>query len=58
MSKYISYGVTINNKNAITNGKSGFIDSWDNKAKKYKVIFDQGWCGWYKKSELIIDKQK
>ena len=59
MSKFINKSATINktdHSGINTHGMSCIIDSWDNKIKKYKVDFDGGWCGWYKRCELIIDK--
>lgn len=58
MSKYQNCGVTINkgkHSGINTNGKSAIVECWDSKAKKYKVDFGNGFCGWYKRSELIFD---
>lgn len=58
MSKYDGAGVTINKQNHSglnTNGMPGVVEHWDNFLGKYKVQFDGGWCGWYKRSELIFD---
>ena len=58
MSKYENFGVTINKSNpqgVNTNGMQGVVESWDSDVRKYKVAFEGGWCGWYKRSELIFD---
>ncbi len=58
MSKYTGMSVTIKSRetNGIdTNGKTGVIEHWDNFLGKYKVDFGNGFCGWYKRSELIFN---
>lgn len=58
MSKYIGVGVTIKNleKSGInTSGLTGVVEHWDGFLGKYKVDFGNGFCGWYKRSELFFD---
>lgn len=61
MSKYIGSGATINKpkSGAInTHGKHCVIVAWEKDKGKYQVDFGDGWVGWYKRSELILDKDK
>ena len=58
MSKFRGVGATINKApdgSINTNGKACVINHWDSFLGKYKVDFGNGFCGWYKRSELIID---
>ncbi len=58
MSKYIGVGVTIKSRKTggiDTSGSSGVIEHWDGFLGKYKVDFGNGFCGWYKRSELVFD---
>ena len=41
-----------------TNGLCCTIVRWNASYKKYEVDFENGWCGWYKLSELKIDGRK
>ena len=61
MSKYAGCGAVIKkdkHSGTNTNGKPCVIEGWDASAKKYKVDFGNGFCGWYKLKELIIDKEQ
>jgi hypothetical protein len=59
MSKFAGKGAIINkpNSNGInTHGMPCVVECWDANAHKYKVDFGNGFVGWYKKSELKIEK--
>jgi hypothetical protein len=61
MSKYINHGATIKKPHCTLKGIHGkhvVIEEWDNDIRKYKVDFGNGFCGWYKRSELKLDKNK
>jgi hypothetical protein len=51
-SKFEGMDVVINMKGNIVDGAFGTIEHWDNKIRKYKVDFHNGFCGWFKRSEL------
>ena len=51
----LNKGATVDKEGALTHGEPCVVESWDESAKKYKVLFDNGFCGWYKSLELIID---
>ena len=58
MSKYVGVGVTIKKSadgGINTSGKAGVVEHWDSFLGKYKVDFGNGFCGWYKRSQLEFD---
>ncbi len=60
MSKFIGRGATVktHKKNCInTSGMSCVVEEWDKSIGKYKVDFGNGFCGWYKRSELEFDSE-
>ncbi len=56
MTKFYKHKVQINKPDALSHGKKGTIVAWNHKIKKYEVSFYSGWCGWFKKKELIFYK--
>ena len=61
MSKYTGKGAVINKpqcRSINTHGMPCVIVEWDKDIRKYKVEFDSGWVGWYKRSELTLDTDK
>lgn len=58
MSKYIGKGATIKRSSSggiDTSGESCVIVAWNKDIRKYEVDFGNGFCGWYKRAQLIID---
>ena len=59
MSKYTGCGARVSKRakdgGIDTYGKECVVIKWESELGKYKVDFDGGWCGWYKRSELIFD---
>ena len=53
-SKFVGRDVIINKHDAMTNGNIAIIKCWDHKVNKYEVDFNNGFVGWYKRSELKI----
>jgi hypothetical protein len=51
-------GVTITDKKALTCGKPGVIEKFDKEVKKWKISFDENWCGWYTRPQFRIDRSK
>ena len=53
----VGRGITITKPDCGTWGKGATIEFFDTKAGKYKVSFDDNWCGWYNRSEFKLDDQ-
>jgi hypothetical protein len=55
-------GATINDPEAMTHGKPCIIEYFDHKAHHGKgmwyVTFDAGWCGWYDRKHLLLDRDR
>jgi hypothetical protein len=48
------HGTTVKIKAGFTKDKLATVDFFDTKAKKWKVNFEEQWCGWYEKEELVV----
>ena len=47
-------GATVKIKAGFAKDKLATVDFFDTKANKWKISFDEQWCGWYKKEELAV----
>jgi len=54
MKSNVGKGIVVT-KDGMTKGKQGVIESWESDKGKYKVGFDESWCGWYLPNEVRID---
>ena len=52
--KKLRPGMLVEITEGMTKGKTAEIDSFNIQSKKWKVNFDNEWCGWYKKEDLKI----
>jgi hypothetical protein len=58
MSLLTGLGATITDKDAMTCGMGGIIEKFDKEARKWKINFDESWCGWYTRQQFKIDRSK
>jgi hypothetical protein len=56
MNKNIGKGATVIKPKAITKGRTCVIIKYYKETKKYEVMFDEEWIGWYTLDELNIDE--
>lgn len=52
----IGDNVKINKPDVMARGRKAVIEEWECEAGKWKVSFDESWCGWYREEELVLEK--
>ena len=59
MDKFLGREVTITKKceGIDTKGMKGVVSNYDYSLSKYEIDFGNGFGGWYKRSELVFDKE-